>query len=102
MTWKVICQLQAFSSANHQALLQHFARFFYHRVCAVPQRQLGFLYQMLFSSVSKMVELKENEIWFSMSVTILTPAQNFSRRFGLLSKFFDLLFRLPVGTAVVA
>ena len=43
----------------------------------VPQRQLGFLYQMLFNSVSKMVELKENEKLFSASVTIMTQAQNF-------------------------
>jgi len=60
--------------------------FNWHRVRAVPLRQLGFLYQMLFSLVSKMVELKENEKWFSVSVII------YWRRFGLLSIFFDLLF----------
>ena len=43
---------------------------------------MGFLYHMLFSSVSKMVELKKNENWFSMSVTILTPAQNFCNAVG--------------------
>ena len=43
----------------------------------VPQQQLGFLYQMLFSSVFKTVELKANEKWFCVSVTTLTPAQNF-------------------------
>ena len=31
----------------------------------------------ILSSVSKVVELKENEKWFRLSVTILTAVQNF-------------------------
>ena len=51
------------------------------RARAVRQRQVGFLYQMLFSSVSKMVELKENEKWSMVRVTILTRRRIFWQRF---------------------
>ena len=61
------------TTLHHCSILPHCNR---QRARAVPQRQVGFLQQMLFPSVSKMVERKENEKWFSVSVTILTPTQN--------------------------
>ena len=44
MTLKVIRQFQAFSSAIHRTFVQYFTRFQLTAHCAVPQRQLGFLY----------------------------------------------------------
>ena len=44
MTLKVIPLLQAFSSAIRRTFVQYFTRFQLTARCAVPQRQLGFLF----------------------------------------------------------
>ena len=81
MTSKGIHPLQAFSSAIGQTFVQHFTRFNWQHAHAVPQQQLGFL-----SHFRPWTWLQHVIFW---------------QRFGLLSKFFDLLWYMWITTTKI-
>ena len=93
MTLKVIPRLQSFSSAIRRTFVQYFTRFQLTACSRGHSATAGLLVPV----VSKMVELKENDKWFRVSVMLLTLAQKFLATIWL---FIEILRSLVLYTAL--
>ena len=73
MTFKVIPLLQAFSSAIRRTFVQYFTRFQLTARRAVPQRQLGFLYCIVYVLLD--VNIAKRVLYYILPVTVYTKLQ---------------------------